>query len=181
MQEKLNWEQEKVNLIKEAKEEGYQAGWKEGESQGYAECQSYITNAQKVITAAKNDYHSYLESSERTILELALKIASKIVATKIEDDQEYFLSLVKKAVKEVRNFSETQIHVHPNQYEFLLSKKEELLSIFTQDTNLVIYPDSDLSEGSCLIESPTGRIDAGIDTQLTEIKNALIESLEGAS
>ena len=181
MQEKLNWEQEKVNLIKEAKEEGYQAGWKEGESQGYAECHSYITDAQKVITAAKNDYHSYLESSERTILELALKIASKIVATKIEDDQEYFLSLVKKAVKEVRNFSETQIHVHPNQYEFLLSKKEELLSIFTQDTNLVIYPDSDLSEGSCLIESPSGRIDAGIDTQLTEIKNALIESLEGAS
>ena len=81
----------------------------------------------------------------------------------------------------MRNFSETQIHVHPNQYEFLLSKKEEILSIFTQDTNLVIYPDSDLSEGSCLIESPTGRIDAGIDTQLTEIKNALIESLEGAS
>ena len=67
---------------------------------------SYITNAQKVIKAAKNDYQSYLESSEKTILELALKIASKIVGTKIEDNQEYFLSLVKKAVKEVRNFSE---------------------------------------------------------------------------
>ena len=39
MQEKLNWEQEKVNLIKEANEEGYQEGWKEGESQGYAEYQ----------------------------------------------------------------------------------------------------------------------------------------------
>ena len=26
MQEKLNWEQEKVNLIKEANEEGYQEG-----------------------------------------------------------------------------------------------------------------------------------------------------------
>jgi flagellar assembly protein FliH len=180
-QEKLNWEQEKVNLMNEAKNEGYQSGWKEGESQGYAQYHSYITDAQKVITAAKNDYHSYLESSEKTILELALKIASKIVATKIEDDQKYFLSLVKKAVKEVKNFSETQIHVHPTQYEFLLSKKDDLLSIFTHDTNLVIYPDSDLREGNCIIESPSGRIDAGIDTQLTEIKNALIECLEGAS
>ena len=53
----------------------------------------------------------------------------------------------------MRNFSEIQIHVHPIHYEFLLSKKEELLSIFTKDTNLVIYPDSDLSEDSCLIES----------------------------
>ena len=64
---------------------------------------------------------------------------------------------------------------------FLLSKKEELLSIFPQDTNLVIYPDSDLSEDSCLIESPSGRIDARIDTQLTEIKMNLIEFLEGES
>lgn len=179
MQERLNWEQEKINLINEAKEDGYKAGWQEGESQGYAEYHSYIKEAQEVIKAAKSDYHSYLESSEKTILELAAKIASKIVATKIDDDQEYFLSLVKKAVKEVKSFSEIQIHVHPNQYEVLLSKKEELLSVFTQDTNLVIYPDSDLSEGSCLIESPSGRIDAGIDTQLAEIKNALIESLEG--
>jgi flagellar assembly protein FliH len=180
-QEKLNWEQEKVNLMNEAKEKGYQDGWKEGESQGYAEYHSYISDAQKVITAAKKDYHSYLESSEKTILELALKIASKIVATNIDDDSEYYLSLVKKAVKEVNNFSETQIHVHPNQYEFLLSRKEELLSIFTHDTNLIIYPDSDLSEGSCLIESPSGRIDAGIDTQLIEIKKVLMECLEGAS
>lgn len=180
-QERQKWEQEKVNLIEEAKEEGFQVGWKEGEKQGYAEYQSYIQEAQKVIKAAKADYQSYLESSEKMILELALKVASKIVAMEIQDDQEAFLSLVKKAVKEVKNFSETQIHVHPNQYEFLLSKKEELLAIFTHDTNLVIYPDSDLTEGSCLIESPSGRIDAGIDTQLSEIKNALLECLEGAS
>ena len=30
MQEKLNWEQEKVNLIKEAKEEGYQSRMERG-------------------------------------------------------------------------------------------------------------------------------------------------------
>ena len=30
MQEKLNWEQEKVNLIKEAKEEGYQGRMERG-------------------------------------------------------------------------------------------------------------------------------------------------------
>ena len=156
MQEKLNWEQEKVNLIKEAKEEGYQAGWKEGESQGYAECQSYITNAQKVITAAKNDYHSYLESSERTILELALKIASKIVATKIEDDQEYFLSLVKKAVKEVKELFRSHkfmcIQINMN---FYYLKKRNFDRFLLKIQISYIYPDSDLSEGSCLIESPS--------------------------
>ena len=53
-----------------------------GRKQGYAEWQSYITNAQKVITAAKDEYHILSESSETTILELALKIASKILEQK---------------------------------------------------------------------------------------------------
>ena len=116
----MNWEQEKVNLIKEAQEEGYKEGWKEGESQGYAEYQSYITDAQKVIKVQKMIINLILESSEKTILDLALKIARKIVGTKIEENQEYFLSLVKKAVKEVKNFQKSQLHVHPNQYEFLI-------------------------------------------------------------
>ena len=82
-----------------------------------------------------------LESSERTILDLALKIARKIVATKIEDDQEYFLSLVKKAVKEVKelfrnhNFMCIQISMNfsylrkRNFYRFLLKIQ---ISLFIQ-------------------------------------------------
>ena len=66
-------------------------------------------------------------------------------------------------------------------YEELLSKKEELMTIFSNVVNLFIYPDSDLSEDSCLIESSSGRIDASIDTQLSEIKVKLTELLESES
>lgn len=178
-EEKLAWEQEKLSLIEEAKQTGYQAGWKEGERQGYDQYSSQIQEAKNVIHAAKKDYHAYLESSEQTIVDLSLSIAEKVVATRIEGDQEYFLSLVKKALKEVKSLPEVQILVHPSQYEFLLTKKNELQSIFTNDTNLLIYPDSDLTQGSCLIESTYGRIDASIDTQLLEVKKALTQCLEG--
>lgn len=180
-QEKVLWEQEKVALINQAKEEGYQAGWQEGERQGFDQYTSQINEAKKVIDSAKKDYVTYLESSEKTILELSLAIASKVIATKIEGDQNYFFSLVKKAIKEVKQLADVQILVHPTNYEFIVSRKNDLLALFTNNTNLLIYPDSDLTEGSCLIESAYGRIDASIDIQLSEIKKALTECLDGVS
>ena len=177
-EEKIAWEHEKAALINEAKQEGYQAGWKEGEQQGFDEYSSHILEAKTVVDAAKKEYHAYLEKSEQTILDLSLSIAEKSYSRKNEGDGEYFLSLVKKAIKEVKNSPEVQILVHPSQYQFLLTKKNELQSVFTNDTNLLIYPDSDLLQGSCLIESTYGRIDASIDIQLMEIKKALTQCLE---
>ena len=55
-------------------------------------------------------------------------------------------------------------------YQYLLSQKEELITIFSHETNLFIYPNEDLPEDGCVIESESGRLDASIDTQLLEIK-----------
>jgi flagellar assembly protein FliH len=178
-QERESWNTERELLINEAKKAGYQVGWNEGQQEGFSQYQEYIVEAQEVIQAAKKDYISYLETSEQTILDLATAIAEKVVASKIEEDGGYFLSLVKKAIKDVKEYQDVQIHVNPKQYHFLLENKEELLAVFSHETNLFIYPDHDINEGSCIIESPNGRIDASIDTQLAEIKKKLNEYLVG--
>ena len=97
--ERIAWEHEKIELINEAKEEGYQAGWKEGERQGFDQFTSQIHEAKTVVDAAKKEYHAYLEASEKTILDLSLSIASKVVAAKIEDDRSTFFHLLKKPLK----------------------------------------------------------------------------------
>lgn len=177
MQQRNSWQEEKKVLVDEAKEEGYQSGWSEGQQQGYSEYGKLIGEAREIIAAAKDDYTAYLESSEKVILDMSVKIAEKIVARKIEDE-EYFITLVKKALKEVKESRDIRLHVHPQSYDFILSQKEELLPIFAHETNLFIYPDDEMSVGGCVIESETGRIDASIDTQLSEIKHILIELLE---
>lgn len=179
--EREAWSQEKAILKSGAHEEGYKEGKKIGEQQGYSEYQEMLQEARQVVQSARKDYLTYLGTSEKTILDLATKIAKKIIGTKIEENKDYFSALVKRALKEVKDFPEVQLHVHPLHYEELLSKKEELMTIFSNVVNLFIYPDSDLSEDSCLIESSSGRIDASIDTQLSEIKVKLTELLESES
>ncbi|MDQ7861366.1 hypothetical protein RCO48_11125 [Peribacillus frigoritolerans] len=71
----------------------------------------------------------------------------------MKKDEVSFLSIVKRAIKEVRDNREVQLHIHPIQYQSILSHKDELMAIFPKDTELYIFPDDELEESSCIIES----------------------------
>lgn len=170
---------EKERVANQAREEGFSAGLAEGREKGYLEYREVIQSAKHVVDSAKLDYRMHIESSEREILDLGLKVAEKILGVKIANDEEEFLSIVKRALKEARENVEVQLHVHPCHYDFLLANKEELMMLFPKEVNFYIYPNDELPESGCLIESENGRIDASVDSQLEEIKRKLTELLEG--
>ncbi|MFS0782303.1 flagellar assembly protein FliH [Bacillus sp. 1P06AnD] len=179
-QEREKWELHDRKLLEEsARDSGFNEGHAYGIEQGRQEMKAQIEMAQQVVLSAKKDYQNYLDSAEQTILDLSIAIASQILNVEIQEKQETFLPLVKKAIKEVRDYKEVQLRVHPKHYDFFVSQKAELLAIFPKETDLVIYPDEDMNETGCVIESAAGLIDAGIDSQLTEVKHQLEELLEG--
>ncbi|MFT8319494.1 MAG: flagellar assembly protein FliH [Bacillus sp. (in: firmicutes)] len=178
LMEKKGWEAEKEQLREEAKAVGYNDGVHEGRNTGYEEFKKHIQLAQEVIECSKNDYQSYMQSAENTILQLSIKIAEKIINSSISADNRYFLTVVKKVLNEALEQKEIQLHVHPNQFEYVMSEKEELLSLFPIQPKLFIFPNETISENGCVIETANGRIDANIDTQLMLIKQKLLDLLE---
>ena len=179
-QEKHQWlEIERVKLEEDAKEIGYNDGYTFGEQQGYSEIKNDIEQVKQLVDLAKDDYLAYIESAEQTILQLAMQVSEKIIGHELSSSKESFLYIVKKVLKEVREYPEIQLRVHHKNYPFLLTAKEELMSIFPKETTFYIYPDEDLQETACIIETSKGRIDASVDSQLHELKQKLIELLEG--
>lgn len=176
--EKEAWEYEKAKLAKDAESAGFDQGLKEGRLQGQAEYEEKIQFARGVVETAELDYRRQVESSEKTVLLLSMEVAGKILGQKLQASGESFLPLVKAALKEARETREIQLHINPVHYGFMLSQREELIALFPKEVNLYIYPDEKLSESDCLIESAGGRIDAGVDTQLAEMKEKLLELLE---
>lgn len=172
-------EVEKPQIMQEVRECGFNEGMELGRQKGYAELAESLEYAKEIVSASKKDYQAHLEESERTILELGVKIAERIIGTNLQGSEETYLSFVKQAIKEARDYREVRLHVHPNHYGYILSQKEELISIFPKEAGFYIYPDQELKETSCIIESAHGRIDAGVDSQLEEIKQKLVELLEG--
>ncbi|RDI47459.1 flagellar assembly protein FliH [Falsibacillus pallidus] len=177
--ERDQFEMEKAAWIEQAKKEGFESGFQDGRIQAMQEFSGYIQKAREVVDLSKVEFSNYLESAEKVILELGVKIAEKILNKELTEHPDTFIGVVKKALKEVKEFKEVQIHVHPLKYDLLMGQKEDLETLFPFDVNCYIYPDEDLPENSCYIESQNGRVDAGIDSQLIEIKRQLLNILEG--
>ncbi|MBP3039462.1 flagellar assembly protein FliH [Bacillaceae bacterium Marseille-Q3522] len=172
------WEEEKKVIKEQVQKTAYEDGIREGINKGYEEMHLNILNAENVVKAAKTDYQKKVNEAEQTILELAIAVAEKITAAEIAENEENYLSLVKQAIKTMKESHEIQIHVHPSHYDFVLSHKEELQSIFLKTEEIYIYPNDELAENGCWIESSAGRMDVSVDSQLAEIKNKLYELLE---
>ncbi len=176
--EKRLFAEEKEKIYQQAHHEGYSKGIQLGQEKGYREVEELIQYAKSIVDEAKIEYQNCVGKSEQTILTLSLKVAEKILCSSLNENEERFLPLVKKAIDEVKNYKEVQIYVNPSRYALLVNKRDELLPHF-HDGQLYIYPDENLSETGCIIETDGLRIDVGLDTQLREIKKKLFELFIG--
>lgn len=176
-QEKMQAEEEMALLKEQAKHEGYQEGFHQGEMAALAQYEAIINEAKGIVDLAKKDYIATIEKSEPVIIDLAMAVSEKIVNDAVSRDDEAWNTVVKKVIEEVREHDEVKLYVHPNHYERTLAQKEELLSILSQSQELYIYPNAAQGEHTCIVETPYGRIDATVSSQLEEVKQQLHEKL----
>lgn len=172
--EKKEWEEIKKEIEMQAKELGLKQGIELGKKQGYSEYSKQINQAVQVIQQAKKDYQEILIESEDMILHLALTAASKILKVEIIETDHY-ANLVRCVLRELKDQPKIAVFAHPEDYQLLHTQKDELLNIVQFQADLTLYPDSQLERGACKIESAYGMIDAGLDSQLQELRTKLFE------
>ncbi len=170
-----NWKTEKEAYIKQAQDEGFSKGFELGQQEGQDQYKELLTNANKIIESATKDYHSTIEQSDETIVELAVHAAEKIIKKELKENPASFLTIVNAAIKEIKDQSDLSIYLHPGNYEMVMKQKDEIVQLVDKDLNVSIYVNDQLKEDSCLIEHPFGRIDASIDVQLQELREVLHE------
>ncbi|MFC7372171.1 flagellar assembly protein FliH [Fictibacillus iocasae] len=161
-----------------AKAAGYEKGFKEGSAAGASQWDLKLKEAEKIILLSREAYNSHIESSERVIVEMASAVARKITGSALKEES-VWVDYVKQLIKEVRETGEIKLYVHPDWYEKTIVYRDELKNILLGTTALYIYPDASLKEYGCVIESQFGKMDATLDSQLSEIKTALLDRLEG--
>lgn len=173
--EQQHWKSEREMQKEEARQEGYLAGLNAGKEEGYMQYISHLEEAREIVQQSKEDYIGKIVSAEETIVKLAVKLAEKLIFIEMEEHPKWFLDLVKKALNEVREYPEIKIFVHPRHYGLVLKQKNELENMLMSKSDLFIFPDDALPVGSCQIESPFGKVDAGIDAQLQQLKQQMLE------
>lgn len=136
--EKRLFAEEKEKIYQQAHHEGYSKGIQLGQEKGYREVEELIQFAKSIVDEAKIEYQNCVGKSEQTILTLSLKVAEKILCSSLNENEERFLPLVKKAIDEVKNYKEVQIYVNPSRYALLVKKKMNFCLIFMMDNYIFI-------------------------------------------
>lgn len=134
-----------------------------------AEIQEKLSETINEISSLQGEITSRVETE---LVEFALNIAKKIVRREVTIDREVALTLVKVSLGKLHSRTLAQVHLHPNDFEFVQSKREHL----DFHNALELVEDKTISPGGCLIHTETGDIDARIESQFEEIAHGLLEN-----
>ena len=111
--------------------------------------------------------------AEAQVVELALRIARKILGRQIQIDSEVLTGLLKAALDRIDARELFEVRVAPrSQAAIQASIQHAGLPVRVQ-----VVADASLEPGALLLETDRGRLDASIDTQLEEIERGFSDYL----
>lgn len=172
------WASEKEELQQQAYDEGFQAGYEDGRNKAMAEMREMIEAANETTTLSYENATQYLINQERVILDIGMHSAERIINRVIEEDDEAYLSIVRKGIKEAQESKEIKLFVPTEQFKMVTTHRSELASIFPPETPFLIFVNEDFNVTDCFIETNHGRIVVSVDDQLNELKEQLVKIME---
>ena len=150
-------------------------GLNEGKDLGRAQYDDAIKEAQELRQKYLDDYENLYTTSERYMLELAIEIARKIIGEALDNDDRLYMELAYKALKQVQGQEKVTLRVSSQDFPKVLKNKGMLLSKLNEIEEIDIIEDDYLKNGSCIIDTGTGIIDASVDVQMDIIESSLLK------
>lgn len=175
---KVLWEEEKKQLQQKAYEEAFSQGYEEGIQKASSSMEQSLKVANETMDLARINADKYIEDQEKVILDLALKCAGKIIGYEIDQNEEAFVSVIKRALKEVRELQNIKVYVSQEHYALVSKYRDELAEMFPPDVQFLIFVNEDFQTLESYIETNHGRVIVSIDDQLQELRIKLNELLD---
>ncbi|ASY65879.1 Type III secretion cytoplasmic protein (YscL) (plasmid) [Sinorhizobium sojae CCBAU 05684] len=146
-------------LVEASRRQGYEAGRSEGERQ-----------AAVLLMKTTADVNAYVAGLDRQIAELSLAIVEKLLGR--IDQAELVATLAQQALQSFQHEREVTITVSPAAAD----RVAELIERHNKHPALKIsvLPDPRMDDGKCVLANAVAVVDAGLDTQLSVVRDALL-------
>lgn len=157
-------------LAIESKKKGYQDGYNEAYKVGKKEADMELEEVLEI----KKEYFArskdFLIDKEDEIIRLVLAVSKKVLAKEIED-LGYIEALTQAAMDHLGYATSIVIRVSEYDLDVANLIRPKILAMAEKIENLEIKADLALEAGSCVIDTPSGSIDASIKTQIERIED----------
>lgn len=167
--------EQSVNLRHTAQQEGYAAGYNDGEAQGkkdaFAQAQEYLDSAKQFLERIQAEKEELFISYENDIFETALDIANKVTLDSLnQKDGRVVAGILKQAAKSFRSSKYLKISLYKNEVTAKLAADADFVkSISETIPHIEIELLKDAEEGTIILDNGSEITDAGVPTQLKMI------------
>ncbi|WP_246469869.1 FliH/SctL family protein [Cohnella nanjingensis] len=165
----------RASASREGYDEGSRQGAEEAERRIRGQMDEALQEALSIVRQAYVERENLIAEAEHFVVELSSQIAGKIVGRKLEESPELAVSLMAEALSRRKEQGVITLCVAPSQFAFVQAAKEDLTLSIDSQAELHILPDPSVKDGGCVIRSAFGSIDARLDTQLTTIRQELLQ------
>lgn len=151
----------------QVKQEAYQLGLQMGasaEAETIAQC---VQNLELAVARIEGEQAGFMTEYESNLKWLALEIASRVLSKRIEQDDGEMMNLVKAALATVKNAEWIKVELSESMTGLIDALGQELKR--TGEERITVHGIS-APPGTCIIDSPTSKLDASIHMQLQNLK-----------
>jgi len=163
--------EELERLLQDSCDRGFADGRREAEESFAGVCRTLS----EAILAVSGLRERIMRECEDDLLKLAMMVAKQIVRQEISQDRTILAHFVCEAVAGITEQSDISISFNPEDYLVVSENRSLYLAGIGDKIQVTIKPDDSVSAGGCVVETPTGLVDARIETQLAEVFNRLMQ------
>jgi type III secretion protein L len=140
--------------------------------------QEVLAQAGEVVARAHLQRDEMLSRAKGEILELALKVAEKIIGKDLERQPSVIVEVCATAIEYVRQAKAMVLRVNPRDALVLRERHKDLLERVGQLAAISIKEDPEVGRGGCIIQTDGGTTDAQLSTQLEMLRQLLLNADE---
>jgi flagellar biosynthesis/type III secretory pathway protein FliH len=172
-----------IQGLAEGKKEGHELGYQQGlkiaedeiREKNREASEKALNEINRMLETIENKKSEILDKFEADLGKLAVTIAQKIVKRELSTDDNTMQSIIQNVLESYRDQAWVKISVSPTTAELLTRADCTIAQALQEVSNSVkIVAMPEMNNGDCQIDLPDRLIDAGIDTQMNQIKAALL-------
>ena len=167
-------EAQDAERIKSINQQAYRQGYDAGYAQGSARAADEAARLAQLVETIRQETTGLEQRIAEDLVKLALTLARTLVRESLKVHPELLEAIVREAVAEVPPFSRgTRVRLNPDDAALLGAHLSQELG-----GNWNVVEDANILRGGCRIETPTGEIDATLETRWQKLSAALAQDHE---
>jgi flagellar assembly protein FliH len=158
-------------IERDAFAQGFAQGERAGAEASAVQAEAMLRRMAQTIEEIAGLRRRIARDTEQQMVQLALTVARRIIQREVAIDRELMMAIARVAIDRVGDAAQITVRLNPEDHAAITAAQSDSWP----GAHVTLVADSRLPRGGCRVESELGHVDAGVEAQLQEMTQALLQ------